>query len=93
MDDIIVETISKNLDKDIAPHNIERSRRIGQPRQSGEKQRLTFVRYNHHNKIFRNKKNLKGKKILITKGLTTNRMEKLKEPRELRGIYNVDQRW
>ena len=37
MDDIIDETISKNLDKDIVPHNIERSCRIGQPRQPGEK--------------------------------------------------------
>ena len=56
---------SQNLDIDIAPHNIERSHRIGQSRKPGEKQCpiiVKFVQYNDHNKIFRNKKNLKVKK-------------------------------
>ena len=53
------------MDIDNAPHNIERSHRIGQPRQPVEKQRLIivkFVRYKDRNKIFRNKKRHKGKK-------------------------------
>ena len=92
MDDLIIETISKNLDIDIVPHNIERGRRIGQSRQPGEKSHLIivkFVPYNDHNKIFRNKKNLKVKKILITESLTASRMENLKEPRELHGFCNI----
>ena len=91
-DDIIIETISQNLDIDIAPHDLERSHRIGQPRQPGEKQRpiiVKFVWYNDCNKIFRNKKNLKGKEISITETLTANRMEKLKEARELHGFGNI----
>ena len=91
-DDVIIETISQNLDIDIAPHDIERSHRIGQSRQSGEKPRpivVNFVRYNDRNKIFRNKKNLKGKKISITESLTASRMEKLKEARELHGFRNI----
>ena len=35
-DNIIIETISQNLDIDVAPHDTERSNRISQPRQSGE---------------------------------------------------------
>ena len=65
-DDIIIETISQNLDIDNAPHDIERSHRIGQPRQPGEKQRsiiVQFVQSNDLNKIFRKKKNLKVKKF------------------------------
>ena len=39
--------------------------------------------------MFRNKKKVKGKKILITESLRTSRMEKLKEARELHGFRNV----
>ena len=91
-DDIIIETISQNLDIDIAPHDIKRSHRIGQLRQPGEKECpiiVKFVLSNNRNKIFRNKKKLKGKKISITESLTANRMEKLKEARELHGFRNV----
>ena len=55
----MIETISQNLDIDIASHGMERSHRIGQARQPRVKQRPTivkFVRYNDHNKIFGNKK-------------------------------------
>ena len=65
MDDIIVETISQNLDTDNAPHDIEKSHRICQLRKAGEKPRPVIVRFflcNIRNKIFGNKENLKGKK-------------------------------
>ena len=84
--DIIIETTGQNLNIDIAPNDIEKSHRIGQSRQPGEKLRpiiVKFVRYNHYNIMFRNKKKAKGKKILITESLRTSRMEKLKEAREL----------
>ena len=44
-DDIIIETISQNLDIDIALYDIGRSHRIGQPRQPGEKQRPIIVKF------------------------------------------------
>ena len=88
---------SQNLDIDIAPHNIERSHRIGQPRKPGEKQCpiiVKFVRYNDHNKIFRNKKKLKCKKMLITESLAAKRMEKLKEvPESYMVFICLDQQW
>ena len=55
----IIETINQNLDMDIAPPDIERSHRISESRQPREKPSpiiVKFVRYNNHNKIFRNKK-------------------------------------
>ena len=71
---------------EIARNDIERSHRNGQSRQPGEKTRpiiVKFVRYNHRNIIFRNKKDW------ISKRLTASRMEELKEARELRGFRNV----
>ena len=61
-DDIIIETISRNLDIDIAPHKKGRSHRIGQSKQPGEKPCpiiVKFIRYNDRNKIFRNEKKTK----------------------------------
>ena len=43
--DIINEIKSENLDIDIAPHDIERSHRIGQSRQPGEKQHPIIVKF------------------------------------------------
>ena len=63
--DIIIETICQNLDIDNAPHDKEKSHRICQLTKAGEKPRPVIVRFfrcNVRNKIFRNKKNLKGKK-------------------------------
>ena len=51
---------------DIPPQDMERSHRIGQSRQPGEKAHPIidkFVPYNDRNKIFRSKKNLKIKKF------------------------------
>ena len=76
-DGIAIETIFQNLKIDIAPQDIERSHRIGQSMHTGEKLRpviVKFVRYINRNEIFRNKKKLEGKKILITERLTASRI-------------------
>ena len=55
----------QNLKFDIAPNDIERSHRIGQLKQPGEKQRrvkVNLVLYNHRNMIFRYQKKVKSKK-------------------------------
>ena len=81
-DDITIKTTSQNLDNYIAPHNIEKNHRTGQWGQPGEAPRpitAKFVRYNERNKIFRNKKKLKSKIILITGSPTVRRVEKSKE--------------
>ena len=39
---------------------------------------MKFVRYNDRNRVFRNKKKLKGLKISLTESLTKVRMDKLR---------------
>ena len=83
--------MSQNLDMDIAPHDIEKSHRIGQSRQPREKPRpiiVRFVRYIDRNKIFRNKKNLEVKNFDNWKSYSKQN-EKLKEARELHGFRHV----
>ena len=84
----------QNLKFDIAPNDIERSHRIGQLKQPGEKQRrvkVNLVLYNHRNMIFRYQKKVKSKKKKnwIAECLTASRMENLEEARELLGFRNV----
>ena len=58
-DDIIIETKRKSLDIAIEPRDIERSLRIGQSKQPGERPRpiiVKLVRYNDRKEIFINKK-------------------------------------
>ena len=71
-DNVIIETISQNVEIDIASCGIGRSHRIGQSRQPVKKPRpiiVKFVRYNDRNKIFRNKKNNFKVKKLYQKSL------------------------
>ena len=50
---------------------------------------MKFARYAARNKVFSNKKKLKGKKLLITKSLTVYRMKLLDEARQKYGVRNV----
>ena len=76
----------------ITEADIERTHRIGKPRDSGQKSRpiiVKFVRYNDRKNVFNRKKKLKGKNIAITESLTATRMKKLKEAREIHDFKNV----
>ena len=50
---------------------------------------MKFVRYNDRNRVFRNKKKLKGQKISITETLPKIRMDKLIKAKETYGFTNV----
>ena len=50
---------------------------------------VKFSRYNVHDKVFKNKKKLKGKGYSITESLTAMRMKKLTEARNSFGFTNV----
>ena len=66
--------------------------RIGEPKKTKGKTRPTivkFIRYNNQNRVFRNKKKLKGQKISMTETLTKTRMDKLKQAKETYGFTNV----
>ena len=71
---------------------IDRTHRMGNPRNTDEKPRpiiIKLVGYNDRKKIFDSKKKLKGKKIAITESLAVTRMEKLNEARERYNFKNV----
>ena len=50
---------------------------------------VKFAHYAVRNKVFSNKKKLKGKKLLITESLTVYRMKLLDEARQKYGVRNV----
>ena len=87
-----IKAINEHLDLSIDDSDIDRTHRIGNPRNTDEKPRpiiIILFRYNDRKKIFDSKKNLKGKKITITESLTVTRMKKLNEARERYNFENV----
>ena len=91
-DELCIKAINEHLDLDINDRDIDRTHRIGNPRNADEKPRpiiIKLVRYNDRKKIFDSKKKLKGKKIAITESLTVTRMKKLNEARERYNFKNV----
>ena len=84
-DEVIINTLNEKLDSKITLQYIEKTHRIGEPKKTSGKTRpitVKFVRYNDRNRVFRNKKKLKGQKISITESLTKTRMDKLKQAKE-----------
>ena len=91
-DEVIINTLNEKLDLDITLRDIERTHRIGELKKARGKIRpiiVKFVRYNDRNRVFRNKKKLKGQKISITESLTKIRMDKLRQAKETYGFTNV----
>ena len=92
-DEVCIKAINEHLDLDINDRDIDRTHRIGNPRNTDEKSRpiiIKVVRYCDRKKIFDSKKKLKGKKIAITESLTVARIKKLNEARER---YNFKNGW
>ena len=88
---IIINTVKKEMDIEILPKDLDRSYQIGNSR-TKKKERpimLKFIRYNLRHKIFKNKKLLKGKGVSITESLTKDCMALLNETREIYGFKNV----
>ena len=91
-DELCIKVINEHLDLDINDRDINRTHRIGNPRNADEKPRpiiIKLVRYNDRKKIFDSKKKLKGKKIAITESLMITCMKKLNEARERYNFKNV----
>ena len=84
-DELCIKAINKHLDLVNNSRDIDRTHRVGNPRNADEKPRpiiMKLVRYNDWKKIFDSKKKLKGKKIAITESLMVTRMKKLNEAKE-----------
>ena len=76
----------------ITEAGIERTHRIGKPRDSGQKSRpiiVKFVRYNDRKNVFNRKNKLNGKNIVIMESLTATQIKKLKEARKIYDFKNV----
>ena len=91
-DDIVLKTMSEELDIEIKENDLDRTHRIGNRNRKDGKPRAIIVKftcYATRNKIYSNKKKLKGKKFLITESLTSRRYHLLKEAQEKYGVKNV----
>ena len=91
-DDIVLKTMSEELDIEIKENDLDRTHRIGNRNRRDGKPRaiiVKFTRYAIRNKIYSNKKKLKGKNFLITESLTSRRYNFLKEAQEKYGVKNV----
>ena len=91
-DDIIIKTCAEELGIDVKQEDLDRSHRLGKVKRNDNKPGpiiVKFARYAARNKVFSNKKKLKGKKLLITESLTVYRMKLLDEARQKYGVRNV----
>ena len=91
-DDIIIKTCAEELGIDVKQEDLDKSHRLGKVKRNDNKPRpiiVKFARYAARNKVFSNKKKLKGKKILMTESLTVYRMKLLDESRQKYGVRNV----
>ena len=91
-DGIIIKTCVEELGIDVKQVDLDRSHRPGKVKRNDNKPRpiiLKFARYAVRNKVFSNKKKLKGKKLLIIESLTVYRMKLLDEARQKYGVRNV----
>ena len=91
-DQLVINTINDNMNEKISINDIDRTHRLGPVKSEENRKRpiiVKFSRYYVKNKIFRNKKQLKGKNFSITESLTKRRMGELTKARAEHGFKNV----
>ena len=94
-DDLVVKVINDDVGVHITIDDIERTHRIGPTKSISTrrtKPRAIIVRFASMRKridVYKNKKNLKGKKILLTESLTASRFNLLNKAKEKFGQRNV----
>ena len=77
---------------DISEQDLDRTHRIGKASRNDGKSRpiiVKFARYAVRNHIYKNKRVLKGKNLLITESLTNRRVKALKDAQAEFGTSNV----
>ena len=91
-DEVILTKIAEEMGIQINEEDIDRTHRLGKPNRRDGKPRpiiVKFTRYAVRNKVYTYKKNLKGKRYLITESLTGKRMKLLIEAQQRYGVKNV----
>ena len=90
--EIIIKTFSEELGVEIKEDDLDRSHRLGKPKRKDSKPGpiiVKFARYAVRREIFVNKRKLEGKRLLVTEGLTSSRMQLLGEAQRIYGVRNV----
>ena len=83
-DDLVIETISKKVNIEISPVDLDQMHKIGKKKVGQNKPRPIIVKlsgYNVRKKNFSNKKTLKRSNLSITESLASKRMEFIKKAR------------
>lgn len=91
-DKVVIDTIRKEMTIDISEQDLDRTHRIGKASRNDGKSRpiiVKFARYAVRNQIYKNKRVLKGKNLLITESLTNRRVKALKDAQAEFGTSNV----
>ena len=91
-DKVVIDTIRKEMTIDISEQDLDRTHTIGKASRNDGKSRPTivkFARYAVRNQIYKNKRVLKGKNLLITESLTNRRVKALKDAQAEFGTSNV----
>ena len=94
-DDIVIDTVNSKLGLSLSTSDLDRSHRIGRLQKNARQPQrpraiiVKFARYNTRAAVFRQKKKLKGTKIMLTESLTSYRIATLKKAKDYYGAHNV----
>lgn len=90
-DTVFINTVSTSLGVVLDARDLDRSHRLGKPRQDGRPRPIIakFSRYNARASVFAQKKKLKGSSVMLTESLTRTRVIVLQEARKRYGNTNV----
>lgn len=86
--DKVLDVFNNNMKICITEENIDRCHRIGRPGSTPRSIIVKFKSYKYKETIMKNKKNLKGTKVIITEDLTKRRYEVLKQAQQKLGRKN-----
>ena len=87
-DEVFINVLKKEMDKEILNLDIDRSHRVGNQKLDKSKPRRIIIKFSRA-RIFKNKRKLNGKQTSVTESWTKTRMKKLQKAREEHGFRNV----
>ena len=91
IDEVVIDTIKEKMREEIKKDEIDQSHRLGAPKNNGKSGLIIikFARKNIRCIIFKHKKKIKGKYMIVTESLRKKHMEAVKKAREDHGFENV----
>ena len=92
IDDVVIKSLSENLDIELDKEDLDRRHRVGKSNRSDGKPRpiiIKFARYNVRRDVYSNQRKLKGKNLLIIESLTVGRVKLLKQVQTKYDVHNI----